>query len=259
MKIKSNLWFESDEKAFFGKGRIELLEQIARHGSISKAAKAMKMSYKAAWDAVNEMNSLSKEPIVAKETGGRGGGGTRLTPKGQEYIRIYKEISSLQQRLFDLVAEQADGSDRLHSLGRRLTLQTSARNQYLGRVVGLECSEVECEVELEIGEGETIKSLITSRSAENMGIKPGMELFALIKSSWIKPAVKPPKERSVNILEGKVASMRKDSDFLEMELILKGGVSVVSVVHRAEAAKIDLKIDDVAYAVFSPSDVILAR
>jgi len=116
MKIKSNLWFESDEKAFFGKGRIELLEQIERHGSISKAAKAMKMSYKAAWDAVNEMNSLSKEPIVAKETGGRGGGGTRLTSKGQEYIRIYKEISSLQQRLFDLVAEQADGSDRLHSV-----------------------------------------------------------------------------------------------------------------------------------------------
>ncbi len=259
MKIKSNLWFESDEKAFFGKGRIELLEQIGRHGSISKAAKAMKMSYKAAWDAVNEMNSLSREPIVAKETGGRGGGGTRLTEKGREYIRIYKEISSLQQRLFDLVSEQAVESERLRSLSRRLTLQTSARNQYLGRVVRVECGEVECEVELDIGGGELIRALITSVSAEKMGIETGMEIFALIKSSWIKPAAKAPKKSGFNVLEARVDSLVEDGEFTEVGLVLRNGARVVSVVKRSEAQAAGLKKGSSAYALFSPSDVILAR
>ncbi len=259
MKIKSNLWFESDEKAFFGKGRIELLEQIERHGSISKAAKAMKMSYKAAWDAVNEMNSLSREPIVAKETGGRGGGGTRLTEKGQEYIRIYKEISSLQKRLFDLVSEQAVESDRLRSLSRRLTLQTSARNQYLGRVVRVECREVECEVELDIGDGELIRALITSVSAEKMGIETGMEIFALIKSSWVKPALKAPEKSGANMLAARVESIVEDGEFTEIGLVLRNGTRVVSVVKRGEAEAAGLEKGSAAYALFSPSDVILAR
>ncbi len=259
MKIKSNIWFESDEKAFFGKGRIELLEQIERHGSISKAAKAMKMSYKAAWDAVNEMNSLGREPIVAKETGGRGGGGTRLTEKGREYIRIYKEISSLQQRLFDLVGEQAAESERLRSLSSRLTLQTSARNQYLGRVVRVECGEVECEVELDIGGGELIRALITSVSAEKMGVATGMEIFALIKSSWVKPAAKAPANGGLNVLEARVEYVAEDGEFTEIGLILRNGSRVVSVVKSGEIEADRLKKGSAAYALFSPSDVILAR
>ncbi len=258
MKIKSNIWFESDEKAFFGKGRIELLEQIERHGSISKAAKAMKMSYKAAWDAVNEMNSLGREPIVAKETGGRGGGGTRLTEKGREYIRIYKEISSLQQRLFDLVGEQATESERLRSLSSRLTLQTSARNQYLGRVVRVECGEVECEVELDIG-GELIRALITSVSAEKMGVATGMEIFALIKSSWVKPAAKAPANGGLNVLEARVEYEAEDGEFTEIGLVLRNGSRVVSVVKSGVIEAAGLKKGSAAYALFSPSDVILAR
>ncbi len=259
MKIKSNLWFESEERAFFGKGRIELLEQIARHGSISKAAKSMKMSYKAAWDAVNEMNSLSKEPIVAKETGGRGGGGTRLTEKGYEYIRIYKEISSLQQRLFDLLSGQADEFERLSLISGRLTLQTSARNQFRGKVVAVEYKEVECQVELDIGEYENIRSLITSRSAKKMGVKRGEELFALIKSSWVKVVGKASQNGVSNLLEARVDSIKDDGKFTEVELGLKGGASIVSVMESEFAAKERLKEGDSAYAVFHPSDVILAR
>ncbi|MBQ7676461.1 MAG: LysR family transcriptional regulator, partial [Campylobacter sp.] len=50
--IKSRLWIEKDGKNFLGHGKVELLEKIKEHGSINAAAKAMKMSYKAAWDAV---------------------------------------------------------------------------------------------------------------------------------------------------------------------------------------------------------------
>ncbi|MBI1837768.1 MAG: LysR family transcriptional regulator [Flavobacteriia bacterium] len=69
-KIKSRIWICTEEGTFLGEGRIELLKKIDEFGSISKAAKAMKMSYKKAWELVNSMNEQSQEPIVTGKIGG---------------------------------------------------------------------------------------------------------------------------------------------------------------------------------------------
>ncbi|MDD3499723.1 MAG: LysR family transcriptional regulator, partial [Sulfurovum sp.] len=76
MELTSNLTLELSDQPFLLEKRIQLLNAIKQHGSISKAAKAVPMSYKAAWDAVDTMNNLSQTPIVSRETGGKGGGGT---------------------------------------------------------------------------------------------------------------------------------------------------------------------------------------
>ncbi|BDY12923.1 TOBE domain-containing protein [Hydrogenimonas cancrithermarum] len=259
MKIKSNLWFENEQKAFFGKGRIELLEQIDRYGSISKAAKAMKMSYKAAWDAVNEMNNLSAEPIVVRETGGKGGGGTRLTAKGHEYIRMYKEISTLQQKLFDLLGEQGDALENLLSFGRRLTLQTSARNQYHGTVTSMKSSAVTCEVELTLGGKETIYASITHKSAKAMGIDVGTDLFALIKSNWVLLATEPPTLSARNCLKGTIVSIQNDGLLSEVTLQLQGDNTITAVITSESLNELKFCEGDTAYAVFQSSHVLLAR
>ena len=59
MNVFARFWFEKDNKSYIGVGRAELLTRIANTGSISKAAKEMNMSYKAAWDSVDIMNKLS--------------------------------------------------------------------------------------------------------------------------------------------------------------------------------------------------------
>ena len=90
MKVKGNFWIEKNNKSFLGRGRIELLKKIDKYGSISKAAKEMKMSYKAAWDAVDIINKLSNKSVVEKVSGGKGGGGTRLTEYGKKIIEIFE-------------------------------------------------------------------------------------------------------------------------------------------------------------------------
>jgi molybdate transport system regulatory protein len=95
MKVKGNFWIEEDGKSFLGRGRIELLKKIDRYGSISKAAKDMKMSYKAAWDAVDIMNKLARKNVVEKISGGKGGGGTRLTNYGKKLIEVF-EMTQLE-------------------------------------------------------------------------------------------------------------------------------------------------------------------
>ena len=97
MKVKGNFWIEKNSKSFIGKGRIELLKKIDKYGSISKAAKEMKMSYKAAWDAVDIMNKLSKNKVVEKISGGKGGGGTYLTEYGKKLINVFKKAEKMHQ------------------------------------------------------------------------------------------------------------------------------------------------------------------
>ena len=92
-KIKGNIWIEGDKGAFMGMGRVMLLEGIKKFGSITMAAKSMKMSYRQAWELINSMNKQSKNPLVETISGGVGGGGTHITKEGEKIIKLFKELN----------------------------------------------------------------------------------------------------------------------------------------------------------------------
>ncbi len=102
-RLDGRLWLETDDGRFLGIGRLELLEQIAALGSISKAAQAMGMSYKRAWDLVSSMNAQAAAPLVATQTGGSRGGGAAVTAAGHEAIIAFK---ALQARFQEFMATE---------------------------------------------------------------------------------------------------------------------------------------------------------
>ncbi|MFT4119928.1 winged helix-turn-helix domain-containing protein [Bradyrhizobium sp.] len=81
-----------DSEDRIGPGKIELLEQIHQHGSISAAGRAMDMSYKRAWDLVDEINRICGHAAVEPQTGGKNGGGAMLTPFGAGLVARYRKI-----------------------------------------------------------------------------------------------------------------------------------------------------------------------
>lgn len=81
-----------DPEGRIGPGKIELLEQVASYGSISAAARSMDMSYKHAWDLIEEMNGLFGKNVVAAQTGGKRGGGAQLTPLGLSVVTRFRAI-----------------------------------------------------------------------------------------------------------------------------------------------------------------------
>lgn len=91
-KVKGNIWIEGKKGAFIGVGRMKLLEQVNECGSITDAAKSMKMSYRQAWELIDSMNRQSKKPLVVTSAGGVGGGGTTVTAEGIKAIKQYKEL-----------------------------------------------------------------------------------------------------------------------------------------------------------------------
>jgi molybdate transport system regulatory protein len=81
-----------DPEGRIGPGKIQLLENIHACGSISAAGRAMEMSYKRAWDLVDEINRICRHPAVERQTGGRNGGGASLTPFGVSLVARYRKI-----------------------------------------------------------------------------------------------------------------------------------------------------------------------
>ena len=81
-----------------GPGKMLLLDNIDKHGSISAAGRAMNMSYRQAWDLVDQLNRAFLEPVVASQTGGKAGGGASLTAFGQELVAHYHRIASDAER-----------------------------------------------------------------------------------------------------------------------------------------------------------------
>ncbi|CAG9265979.1 winged helix-turn-helix domain-containing protein [Paraburkholderia unamae] len=77
-----------------GPGKVSLLEAVREHGSISAAARSMNMSYRRAWLLMDELNRALESPAMVSEHGGQSGGGSMLTPVGEEIIRLYRSIET---------------------------------------------------------------------------------------------------------------------------------------------------------------------
>lgn len=100
LKADGRFWLTLDGRNFLGRGRVELLQRIRETGSISKAAKAMKMSYKAAWDAVDAMNSAWQSPLVES-----GPGGSRLTADAEALIAAFHQAEAKHAAFMSRLAD----------------------------------------------------------------------------------------------------------------------------------------------------------
>jgi molybdate transport system regulatory protein len=99
-----------------GPGKIALLEAVHATGSISDAARVLKMSYRRAWLLVSNLNAAFDEPATVAVTGGKGGGGARVTAFGSRLIAVYRsleaEITQLAvQRLAEILPHAANQLD----------------------------------------------------------------------------------------------------------------------------------------------------
>jgi molybdate transport system regulatory protein len=85
---------------FIGPGKMQLLEAIDRHGSISAAARVLGMAYPNAWKLVDSLNHHFREPLVSRVMGGRRGGGASLTDTGRAVLEIYRSIETKAKIMF---------------------------------------------------------------------------------------------------------------------------------------------------------------
>lgn len=269
--LVGRLSFEGAAGVLLGDRRIRLLEAIALHGSLNRAAQAVPLSYKAAWDALDEMNNLAEAPLVVRTTGGAGGGGTRLTEHGRRLVALYRAMESSQQDLLDrvsspralaaAVAASNEDAGALRTLLRRMSMRTSARNQFAGTVLGVRTAGGLSHVRLHLEGDEELVAAITPESAETMALRPGSAAYALVKAPWVRITATAPRRSALrNVYAGTIAQVQSGAARLQVVLTTAGGRSIAA--SMAKVAGVDgtrrMKVGDAAWAGFATESVILA-
>ena len=229
--------------------RIELLRHIAEQGSITRAAKSAGLSYKTAWDAIDELNNLADKPLVERAVGGKGGGGARLSAEGERVLRLYQKLQALQAQVLEAAEEAGD----LDLLGR-LMLRTSARNQLHGRVRAIQAQGRNDLVSLDLGNQLHIDAQITHESTLALELAEGREVVALIKAGWltVQPALQgcPPGR---NHLPGRVEQVLTEEDGPhEVRISLGNGQTLCALVEGQRFVE-----GQQVHACFAPTLVLL--
>ncbi|OON62120.1 molybdenum-dependent transcriptional regulator [Massilia sp. KIM] len=258
IELQGKLWMAVGGENLGGHQRVELLAHIAQAGSITQAAKAAGLSYKAAWDAIDTMNNLAGEPLVERLTGGKGGGGTRLTARGQQLVDNFRKIEQVHHEFLERLNRQAGMlADDLALLGR-LGMKTSARNQFFGTVRRVRTGAVNDEVELELAGGQAIVAVVTRESLQNLGLAPGRQAYALVKSSSVIVMTGSGARLSArNQLAGSVARVVRGAVNAEVVIGLEGGGTVAATITNESLDALALEEGSEATALFKASSVIL--
>jgi molybdate transport system regulatory protein len=254
------LWLQHGGSALGGAGRVALLEAIRDTGSMTHAAKAVGISYKTAWDHVQDMNNIAALPLVQRQAGGAGGGGTVLTEHALELIRAFRQVEHEHAGVLRRLASKlADPQQVLRDLSR-LSLRTSARNQLVGQVVAVQRGAVNATVELALpGADDRIHVSLTMASLQRLGIAPGVQAVALIKApSVFIAAPEGDAQWSVqNRLPARVSAVQRGAVNAEVQLRLAGGQTMVAMLSLDSQRRLKLKAGLPVLAMFQESSVML--
>ncbi len=260
MELASKLTLEMLGQPFLLEKRIELLYAIEEHGSISKAAKAVPMAYKSAWEAVDTMNSLSPEPLVSRETGGKDGGGTTITAYGlkllENYALLKEEHSRFLARLSELTNVQ---SGEFKTIGR-LAMQISARNQIQGVVESIEIGSVNAKINLKLKSGKRLISVITREAVENLGLEKEDDVTAIFKSNTVMLSTDTDMKLSArNTIKGTVSRINIGEVNAEVVIDIGHHDVVVAVITADALKELKLKEGNSIITIIKSSDIMLGR
>jgi molybdate transport system regulatory protein len=174
-KPSGKIWIEHQGKPILGKGGAEILREIESQQSLTKAAGKLGMSYRYVWNYVQKIHKALGETVVETYKGGKtGGGGARLTDVGRALLDEY-------ERLEGCLGEFLACTNNLEV--KRMKL--SARNQLKGKIVSVEKGVITAKVKVEITVPAVVTAVITKEAVEDLDLKPGDNVQAIIKSTEI--------------------------------------------------------------------------
>ena len=259
MELTGSLWLQRSGKKVFAEERIALLEMIHELGSITKAAMAVGISYKTAWDLVDLMNNLADRPLVERSVGGRGGGGTALTQAGLEVVKQFHIFDEEHRRFLHNIGSRIEAGDELYAFLRRISLKVSARNIYSGMVTKITRGEVNAMVVLTLKGGAAITATVTVASVDALELEAGKEAYAIVKASAVilGTDLHSCKTSARNLLCGTVIKIIDGPVNAEVNVDLGEGNTICAVITHESASGMGFSVGSHACALFKASSVIL--
>ncbi len=260
LPLKALLHFRRGSESQIGEGRIRLLQMVDRLGSISAAAKAVGLSYKGAWDAVQALNNLSARPLIITQAGGKSGGVATVTDEGRALIEVYAAIEDALAAQMEKIDAVLNTGGNVAGLLRSLSMKTTARNAWSGTITSVTRSAVNASVTVEVTDGIRLTAIVTRESVEELGLEIGRVVTVLVKSSFVILAAghDPLPISARNRIPGIVSAVVPGAVNDEVTLDIGGGKTVTAVVTHESAEALDFAPGQKAQALIKASHIILA-
>ncbi len=180
-KACARIWLEYQGKPVIGKGGADILEAIGKVESISGAARELGMSYRYVWNYLGNARRVLKRPIVKTFRGGRDGGGAVLTEFSRNLLRDYRRMESY-------VGGLLEDEEYWEAVG----LKISARNRLRGTVQDVEKGVITAKVKVKIDNPVVITAIISKEAVEELDIKRGEKVEAVVKATEVMIAKEKP-------------------------------------------------------------------
>jgi len=237
-----------------------LLQAVHDTGSINRAARTAGLSYKGAWLALEAACNLAQEPLLETATGGAGGGGTRLTPAALGLLQAWRQLQAEHREFMRAQDARLVQLPALHGLLRRMSMKTTARNQFAGTVSGVELGPVSAQVAIVLASGAEITATMTSTAARRLKLKKGKEALVLIKASAVVLVTDFAgwQLSARNQLEGTVSRIEHGAVSSLVVLTLPGGAALTASVTNEGVEALGLTVGTPATAVFKAYSVMVA-
>ena len=232
--------------------KIKLLEAIKLSGSISKASKLVPISYKLAWEMVESMNNLSKEPIVQRVKGGSGGEVTKLTKADEELIKNYYII----KEKYELFLESISTIKDLKTL-EKLAINISARNQLLGKIVHIKNSTLSSDITFKLKSGVELISNITYEAVSDLNLKVGDEIVGIIKASSFYISDK--HEREFNSFDGIIESFEVSEGIAKLLVCIEEKDRIWITLKEYIADELKLSVGKSISVFIQPKNILIGR
>ena len=173
LKPAFRLWMEdSKSEVMLDQTDAFLLRRVDETHSLTLAAKEVGISYRNAWDRVKAMEEKLHRRLVVTKVGGKTGGGAALTEEGS---RLLKEFRKTRKLLFNIL----DDKEAWEDVGYRL----SARNRLRAKVSEVKRGAVTSQVKMRLISANTLTSIITNEAVEDLSLKEGDDVEAIVKST----------------------------------------------------------------------------
>jgi len=174
-KSSFKIWLELNGKPILGKGGAEILKQLEKEKSISRAAKRLGMSYRYVWSYLKQIERAVGKPIIETYRGGKkGGGGAKLTDLARNLLEEYERVENY-------VGEVIEDAEYWEVIG----LKISARNRLKGKVISVEKDGITAKVKVQINVPATVTALISREAVDELNIKVGDEVEAVVKATEV--------------------------------------------------------------------------
>jgi molybdate transport system regulatory protein len=237
-----------------------LLEAVDATGSINRAARTAGYSYRGAWLLLETAANLAQHPLIESATGGARGGGSRLTPTAHVLLTAWKQLQTAHRGFLREQEAWLLSQPALAGALRRMSLKTTARNQFAGTISAVDAGPVSTQVTLTLAGGQEITATLTSQAAQRLQVHAGQEAIALIKSSAVVLVTDfAGYELSArNQLAGTLSRIEKGAVSSLVGLTLPGGAVVTTSITNDALDALGLAVGQAATAVFKAYSVMIA-